>query len=254
MREEAMKINEKSEPGCHRSQDLVTYLYEEATPTERRSFEDHLRECRTCSTELAAFSRVRKDLGAWEVGLISQGSPITVSVHRNTLETLRDLIGSLAMWPVWARFAGATAAAALVLVFGLAIAGTRIDLNARTVSFSIGGWSNNDDLDRKAVSNDKADFKASLTRQEIESMIAERVAAATADERKREEDLRARIASLSAKLANASQSQARLGSALATLRTEQRALASRGQSTLGEWLFATNGSRETWGVDNERDN
>jgi ABC-type transporter Mla subunit MlaD len=85
-------------------------------------------------------------------------------------------------------------------------------------------------------------------------MIAERVAAATADHRKREEDLRARIASLSAQLANASQSQARLGSALATLRTEQRALASRGQSTLGEWLFATNGSRETWGVDNERDN
>ena len=85
-------------------------------------------------------------------------------------------------------------------------------------------------------------------------MISDRVAAVTAENQRQQEELRVRVSGLSAQLALATQSRTQVKAELATLRAEQRALAARGQSTLGEWLFAANGSREAWGGNDERDN
>ena len=78
-------------------------------------------------------------------------------------------------------------------------------------------------------------------------MIAERVAASRVDDERRQAEMRAQISNLSLQLATASQSQTKLASSLVTLRAEHRALVAKGQSTLGEWLFASNG------VENEKE-
>ena len=69
------------------------------------------------------------------------------------------------------------------------------------------------------------------------------------------EEMNAQIASLSERLVEANKSNERLATSLAAVRREQRAMIARGQATLGEWLFASsNGARDQWGENNERNN
>lgn len=109
----------QNQSGCDRKEDLVTYLYGEATAIERNSFERHLNECGDCGTELKAFGRVRDDLGAWQVGF----APRTEFVPPKTkVEVLRELIG---MFPVWARGLAMAGAAAAVVLMALSVYGGR---------------------------------------------------------------------------------------------------------------------------------
>ncbi len=253
-----MNTKEVSKAPCENQAELVTYLYDEGSQLQRQSFERHLEACSACRDELNGFVRVREALGSWDLGLNLGVPRIEIAVRRNSIETLRDLAGSFSAWPAWLRLAGATATAALALLFVLALAGTRVDLRQGTISFGLTSAPDRERIEivktgREGVERGGTEA-VRLTRMEIETMISERVAAVNAEDRRREEELRAQIASLSARLATAGHSQSRLAAALATLRTEQRVLAAKGQSTLGEWLFAANESREPLGGNNEKDN
>ena|SRR5687768_9830193 len=52
---------------CEQREQLLDYLYEEATPTDRRAVERHLEGCEECRGEIRAFRNVREDLLAWGV-------------------------------------------------------------------------------------------------------------------------------------------------------------------------------------------
>src|SRR5689334_386848 len=93
---------------CHRKDDLVTYLYDEATPAERASFERHLNECAPCSEELNAFGRVRDELATWQVGFAPRTELV---LPRGRMEVLREFV---TLFPVWARSLGAVGMAAAV--------------------------------------------------------------------------------------------------------------------------------------------
>ena len=226
-----MKRNQQTpDSGCDRQTDLMTYLYDEDSPAERGSFERHLDECHACSIELKAFQRVRQELDVWQLGLMPR---MAIAVNRSALDALRELVSFLPIWVSGTTIA--TAAAALILV-ALSLAGTRVDWRQGTVSLGTRG--------RAAQS---VAGSVQLTRAEIETMIAERVAASRVDDERRQAEMRAQISNLSFQLATASQSQTKLASSLVTLRAEHRALVAKGQSTLGEWLFASNG------VENEKE-
>lgn len=106
-----MNNKNQTQFGCDRKEDLVAYLYGEATAAERNSFERHLNECLECGDELKAFGRVRDDLSAWQVGFAPRTELV---LPRSRMEVLRELIG---LFPVWARgLAMAGAAAAIVLM------------------------------------------------------------------------------------------------------------------------------------------
>jgi Putative zinc-finger len=103
---------------CRRKEDLVAYLYQEASAAERASFERHLDICDSCRGELSAFTRVRENLSAWQVGF----SPYTeIAPPRSTMDQLREFI---ALFPAWARGAALTSAA--FLLFALPLAGKRV--------------------------------------------------------------------------------------------------------------------------------
>ena len=230
---------------CNQSEQLVTYLYGEAAPQEAKSFEAHLEACAHCREDLAAFGDLRRSLETWEV----EFSPrVNVTVARSPLDVLREL---MSLTPAWLRVAGAAAASAAIVLVVLAIAGTRISWREGTVSFAT------------PVRGDSEDSQIKLTRTEIETMIADRVRAAKSegeagarvDAGKAIEQMNAQIAMLSDKLVEANKTQDRLATSLAVVRREQRAMIARGQSTLGEWLFASsNGARDQWGENDERNN
>ncbi len=52
---------------CEQREQVLEYLYDEASPTGRREVERHLEGCDECRNELRAFRTVREDLLAWGV-------------------------------------------------------------------------------------------------------------------------------------------------------------------------------------------
>src|SRR5262245_44880222 len=125
-----------SSSDCGRKEDLVTYLYGEAPATERASFESHLDYCDACRNELTDFGRVRRDLGAWQLGQIARPE---IVLRRSRLDLLRELVG---MFPVWVRGAALIGAAAAMLLVSLSIAGARISLKDGDFAVSFGRTGN----------------------------------------------------------------------------------------------------------------
>ncbi len=118
--------------GCEREEDLIAYLYDEVSIIERASFERHLEDCASCRSELKAFGRVRDDLTTWQVGF----SPRTeIALPKRRLDILRELTN---LFPVWARGAALTAAAASLLLFALSFTGSRINLKGSEPSATPG--------------------------------------------------------------------------------------------------------------------
>lgn len=110
---------------CARAEDLVAYLYKEATPSEARDFESHAQHCASCRVEMAAFGDVREAIGEWrQQALGTLSSPALEASHattafasakeaskrrRSALTALREFF---TLSPLWMR--AATAAVALI--------------------------------------------------------------------------------------------------------------------------------------------
>ena len=112
-------------PVCHRAEDLVTYLYNEAGETESRDFANHARACDACRAELAVFQQVHESISLWRNEALGasftagfSSAPVmteTASVppEARRLSALAALRQFFAVSPLWLR--GATAFAALML-------------------------------------------------------------------------------------------------------------------------------------------
>lgn len=114
---------------CQSKDLLVTYLYDEATPDERRVVEAHLAECEDCRAEVGALGGVRESLAAWD-------APTLVTHFRMVSEKSRPE-------PSWRRAwmtGGLAAAAVLVLAAAAGIANLEISYGERGFSART-GWS-----------------------------------------------------------------------------------------------------------------
>ncbi|HYJ46493.1 MAG TPA: zf-HC2 domain-containing protein [Pyrinomonadaceae bacterium] len=128
---------------CSRAEDLVAYLYGEASVAEARDFEQHTADCPSCRTELAAFGNLREAIGDWRqeaLGAIAspaldarasslRASEVAVSPRgRSAFAALREFF---TLSPIWMR--AATAAAALLFCALAAIAVAYFVQQPRTV-------------------------------------------------------------------------------------------------------------------------
>jgi len=112
-------------PVCHRAEDLVTYLYNEAGETESRDFANHARACDACRAELAVFQQVHESISLWRNEALGasftagfSSAPVmtetaSVQPEPRRLSALAALRQFFAVSPLWLR--GATAFAALML-------------------------------------------------------------------------------------------------------------------------------------------
>src|SRR5438067_1908741 len=120
-------MNER--PVCHRSEDLVTYLYNEASAAEAQDFATHVETCEACRAEFAVFSQVHESILLWRNEALGsafspapQAAPVPAEAatdsrqfvrHERKLSALAALREFLSISPLWLR--GATAFAALLL-------------------------------------------------------------------------------------------------------------------------------------------
>ena len=205
------EMNSQSE--CDRQQELVAYLYNEATATEFAAFEKHLKECDPCSAELNAFGRVRDELSTWQVGFAPRTEWV---LPRGKVEVLRELLG---LFPVWARSLVMVGAAAAALLLALSVIGTRISINHGdfTVNFgSVGA----------AEKGGKVAAVAEPSQQQIESLVKNAIAV---EREKIQQDYQTQFASFKQQLdtehkarlqAVSAEHQAKLEAIKASLRQE----------------------------------
>jgi anti-sigma factor RsiW len=124
-------INER--PVCHRAEDLVTYLYGEASEVDARDFAGHLQQCDACRSEFGAFQQVHDSILLWRnEALGSSESPAEVPVespvnaavfirHERKLPALAALREFFTVSPLWLRGAIGFAALLLCVLGGLTI-------------------------------------------------------------------------------------------------------------------------------------
>ena len=117
------KMNER--PVCHRAEDLVTYLYGEATAEEAGDFSAHMQQCDACRTEFTVFHQVHDSLVAWRNEALGATSPVSAGVtdsvvasdafvqHERKLSAWAALREFFSVSPLWLR--GATGFAGLLL-------------------------------------------------------------------------------------------------------------------------------------------
>ena len=118
------KNNER--PICHRAEDLVAYLYNEASETDAQDFADHAEQCDACRWELAVFRQVHESMLLWRnealgtfrpasqaADLARATSSVKLVQHERKLSALQALREFFSVSPLWLR--GATAFAALLL-------------------------------------------------------------------------------------------------------------------------------------------
>lgn len=119
------KMNER--PLCHRAEDLVTYLYGEATAEEARDFSAHLQRCDACRAEFDVFNQVHESIVTWRneaLGGVLQPQAVTLASqnvfstgeviqHERRLSAFAAVREFFSVSPLWLR--GATAFAGLLL-------------------------------------------------------------------------------------------------------------------------------------------
>lgn len=117
--------NMNERPVCHRAEDLVTYLYGEASAAEARDFAAHMQQCDACRAEFTVFNQVHDSIVNWRndalgVSTAAVASPVaeapilsSFKQHERKLSALAALRGFFSVSPLWLR--GATAFAGLLL-------------------------------------------------------------------------------------------------------------------------------------------
>lgn len=123
-------INER--PVCHRAEDLVTYLYGEASEVDSRDFADHLQQCDACRVEFGVFQQVHDSILVWRNEALGSVSAAAVSPasavdsthfvqHKRKLSALEALREFFSVSPLWLRAATGFAVLLLCILGVLAI-------------------------------------------------------------------------------------------------------------------------------------
>jgi len=111
-------MNEKNSPGCERASDLIAFLYNEASETEKRDFELHLQECTNCREEVASFGLVRESIMTWRDEALSGFVATPIASNKSALAALRQFFD---LSPLWLKGATAFAVVAFCVLTALAL-------------------------------------------------------------------------------------------------------------------------------------
>jgi len=227
---------------CGMREELMSYLYGEASSDEVARIEPHLNRCQSCRDELNAFERVRGMLQKWQL----EDLPIVrvaVEPRRSFVDALKEL---MSVAPLWAKI-GSVAAAALLL---LAVFGTELSVGRNGVSVRA-------DLLRRHQTNDgqqPVEFQAEdleRVRADVRSLVNQLV---TESEKQRNEELQTQLAAFESEIATMrSADLARLATRIqehqVKIRTLERDIDRREGADLTDILFGemTTSSRDSKG-------
>jgi hypothetical protein len=188
--------NKQETSNCEMHEELVSYLYNEATAEESARVTAHLTECTLCKQELHSFERVRGMLQQWQlddlpvVRIVAQPA----SGERSMLAALKEL---LSVTPLWAKAVGAVAMAMVVL----AVIGTDVSIGGNGVSFRADILRRNRDV-RPAGAPDIASQGATnleQVRTELRSLVNQLI---SDRERQQRDEIKEQLVNLESQLQN----------------------------------------------------
>jgi len=168
-------MNNKNNRGCDKQEELVTYLYGEATPEASRQFETHIRECLTCARELREFSSLRETMQTWEMDTLPH---IVIEPKRTFTMVFRELF---TVTPIWAK---ALAGVAALLVFA-ALLNVEVSVGSVKIGAHLFGG--------RTAAAPVNSTDASISREEIDKIIQQRV---SESEQRNKQEMFMKLASL----------------------------------------------------------
>lgn len=175
--------------GCERGEELVAYLYGEATKEEAGLFRRHLEACAVCREELAAFGGVREGLGAWRAEALGSVPALNIveafaparavrtaaSRERSARAALREFFS---LSPLWLRAGAFAATLAVCALVALTLARAEVRWGSDGLAFRAG-------VTEKVVKEEikeqvPAPAQVGYTDEQVDAIVARRVAEATA--------------------------------------------------------------------------
>ncbi len=125
--------NQTNANQCQRKEDLITYLYGEATPTEEKAFKQHLQECASCKKEMSEFAMVRESLQTWQT---AEAPKIAMDLPLERPRSLKEILKELGtILPAWFKYGTGFAAAGAFSLLLLALFNTQIHYDKTGFSF-----------------------------------------------------------------------------------------------------------------------
>ena len=116
---------QEHEPACGRENDLVAFLYNELSDTEKRSFESHMHSCSSCRIQGSEFRSIRGSLVAWRDESLGQSAiavPGTIIVpNQSKGSALAALRAFFDLSPLWMKGAVTFAALLFCVLSALAV-------------------------------------------------------------------------------------------------------------------------------------
>lgn len=233
--------NKQETSNCDMHEELVSYLYNEATAEESTRVAAHLTECTACKQELHSFERVRGMLQQWQlddlpvVRIVAERAPS----ERSMLAVLKELSS---MTPLWAKVFGAVAMALVVL----AVIGTDVTVGSNGISFRADLLRRDRDVRPAGVvdSGSQSGPNIEQVRTEVKSLVNQLIADR---ERQQRDEIKAQLVSLESQLQNMhSADLAKLATRIqeqqARLRTIQQDIDRREGLDLTDILFSDGGT------------
>ena len=134
--------------GCERTDELVTYLYGEAAPSEAKAFRQHLTGCAVCRNEMATLGGVREMVGEWRTealgALPSLGIDESFAIapvpnanrpKRSAIAALREFFS---LSPLWLQAGAVAATLVLCALAAMTLARAEVRWDANGLAFNTG--------------------------------------------------------------------------------------------------------------------
>jgi hypothetical protein len=171
---------------CARAEEIVAYLYREASETEAKDFEAHMQRCASCRTELAAFGQVRGSIDEWRrqslgplgaPALGTEAVPLLDAAidapprKRSALAALREFF---ALSPMWMRAATAAVSVCVCALVALMVARAEVRWDTEGFSFRT-GVSRERVVERNLPVEVEKPVKVGYSQEELERIVDARI-------------------------------------------------------------------------------
>ena len=171
--------------GCGRGEELVAYLYGEATREEAGLFGRHLDACAVCREELAALGGVRAGLGAWRAEALGTVPSLNIeealaptarvlpaaSRERSARAALREFFS---LSPLWLRAGAFAATLAVCALVALTLARAEVSWGADGLAIRAGAAGS------VVTESVEVPVQSGYTDEQVNAIVARKVAEAKA--------------------------------------------------------------------------
>jgi anti-sigma factor RsiW len=182
------EIREERPELCARAEELVAYLYREASEAEAQEFEAHMEHCESCRTELADFAQVRGSLGEWrQHALGALGSPSLAADAAAALNpvnaagaqarkpsALAALREFCALSPMWMRAVTAVVSVSVCALVVMMVARAEVRWDNDGLSFRT-GVSAERVVERTRTVEVEKPVKVGYSKEEMDQIVEDRV-------------------------------------------------------------------------------